>query len=184
MTARDYPTTGITIHWDSDICIHSGVCARSLPEVFRPREKPWVEPDNAGAAAIAATVDRCPSGALRYTRTVVELAPPGALLAPPPAPAPSASPSPSPAPSPAPPVDVEDEAEDEAVDEPLVTITATANGPYAVRGPATVYAADGTVLREVTRVAFLCRCGHSATKPFCDGSHQRVGFTDGQTSGA
>jgi uncharacterized Fe-S cluster protein YjdI/CDGSH-type Zn-finger protein len=167
VTARDYPTTGITIHWDSDICIHSGVCARTLPQVFRPREKPWVDADAADADAIAAAVDRCPSGALRYTRTDVEQAQPGVLLLPPPAPdAP------------------EDEADAEAGDEPAVTVTATANGPYAVRGPATVYAADGTVLREVTRVAFLCRCGHSATKPFCDGSHRRVGFMDAPTPGA
>jgi uncharacterized Fe-S cluster protein YjdI/CDGSH-type Zn-finger protein len=169
VSTRDYPTTGLTIHWDSDICIHSGVCARTLPQVFRPREKPWVEADAADADAIAGAVDRCPSGALRYTRTAVEIAPPGALLLPPPAPEASED---------------EDDAEAEAADEPTVTVTATANGPYAVRGPARVYAADGTVLREVTRVALLCRCGHSGTKPFCDGSHQRVGFTDDQTPGA
>ena len=43
-----------------------------------------------------------------------------------------------------------------------------------------VIAADGTVIRETSK-AYLCRCGHSAKKPFCDGSHKRVGWTEDQT---
>ncbi len=58
------------------------MCARTLPQVFRPREKPWVDADAADADAIAAAVERCPSGALRYTRTDVEPAPKGELLLP------------------------------------------------------------------------------------------------------
>jgi CDGSH-type Zn-finger protein len=34
------------------------------------------------------------------------------------------------------------------------------------------------MIREDTRVA-LCRCGGSANKPFCDGTHRRIGFTTG-----
>jgi CDGSH-type Zn-finger protein len=34
---------------------------------------------------------------------------------------------------------------------------------------------EGNVIRTDTRMA-LCRCGHSANKPFCDDSHYRVGF--------
>lgn len=49
------------------------------------------------------------------------------------------------------------------------------DGPLFVRGHIRVVGADGTVLREDTRMA-LCRCGHSNNKPFCDGSHRRVGF--------
>ena len=33
------------------------------------------------------------------------------------------------------------------------------------------------MLRE-TGKAFLCRCGHSANKPFCDGSHRKVGWSE------
>ena len=49
------------------------------------------------------------------------------------------------------------------------------NGPLLVRGRVRVVGSDGHLIREATRVA-LCRCGHSENKPFCDGSHSRVGF--------
>ena len=58
-----------------------------------------------------------------------------------------------------------------------VTIKARANGPYRVDGPVRVLDADGTefVLPQGSAIV-LCRCGHSANKPFCDKSHRRVGF--------
>jgi CDGSH-type Zn-finger protein len=56
-----------------------------------------------------------------------------------------------------------------------VKITALENGPLQVDGACTVLASDGTVVKEATKV-FLCRCGHSANKPMCDGSHKREGF--------
>jgi uncharacterized Fe-S cluster protein YjdI len=49
------------------------------------------------------------------------------------------------------------------------------NGPLFVRGRLRIVGADGEV-REDTR-AVLCRCGGSANKPFCDGTHRRIGFT-------
>lgn len=57
-----------------------------------------------------------------------------------------------------------------------VTIIPTENGPYEVSGEVTITAPDGTVIRETAK-AYLCRCGQSATKPFCDGTHRRVGWT-------
>ena len=58
-----------------------------------------------------------------------------------------------------------------------VTIKARANGPYRVEGPVRVVDAQGHefVLPPGDAIV-LCRCGHSATKPFCDKSHRRVGF--------
>jgi uncharacterized Fe-S cluster protein YjdI/CDGSH-type Zn-finger protein len=50
------------------------------------------------------------------------------------------------------------------------------NGPLFLRGNIRIVDADGEVIREDTRVA-LCRCGGSRNKPFCDGSHKRIGFT-------
>ena len=58
-----------------------------------------------------------------------------------------------------------------------VTIKARTNGPYKVEGPARVVDADGNeFVIQGGRAVALCRCGHSATKPFCDKSHRRVGF--------
>ena len=56
-----------------------------------------------------------------------------------------------------------------------VVIKATEHGPLRVKGPFTLVDADGTPY--ITRkTVFLCRCGASQRKPFCDGSHARVGF--------
>lgn len=59
---------------------------------------------------------------------------------------------------------------------PAVTITPTTDGPYEVVGEVRIAGPDGTVLREGAKI-YLCRCGHSANKPFCDGSHKREGWT-------
>jgi uncharacterized Fe-S cluster protein YjdI/CDGSH-type Zn-finger protein len=58
-----------------------------------------------------------------------------------------------------------------------LTVTPTPKGPLFLRGHVRIQGADGDVIREDTRVA-LCRCGASANKPFCDGSHRRIGFDD------
>ena len=55
------------------------------------------------------------------------------------------------------------------------TINARPNGPLYVRGRVRILGPGGHLIREDTRVA-LCRCGQSENKPFCDGSHRRVGF--------
>ena len=64
-----------------------------------------------------------------------------------------------------------------------VTIKARANGPYKVEGHVRVVDADGNefVLPEGSAIV-LCRCGQSRTKPFCDSSHKRVGFTSDDTA--
>jgi len=58
-----------------------------------------------------------------------------------------------------------------------VRITATENGPLSVKGPITIVDQDSNQydLGGRKRVA-LCRCGGSTTKPFCDGTHSRIGF--------
>ena len=61
-----YETPAITVTFEPDVCIHSGVCLAGLPAVFDIKRKRWVRPELASAADVAAQVDRCPSGALQY----------------------------------------------------------------------------------------------------------------------
>jgi uncharacterized Fe-S cluster protein YjdI/CDGSH-type Zn-finger protein len=55
------------------------------------------------------------------------------------------------------------------------TVKLQINGPLYLRGKVRIVGPGGHVLREDTRLA-LCRCGHSANKPYCDGSHFQVDF--------
>ncbi len=54
-------------------------------------------------------------------------------------------------------------------------ITLATNGPLLLRGPAVLCCAVTGAVMEAQKLA-LCRCGSSANKPFCDGSHALVGF--------
>ena len=63
---QTYETPGITVTFDPEVCRHSGVCIRGLPLVFDVDRKHWIRPELADAAEVAAQIDRCPSGALRY----------------------------------------------------------------------------------------------------------------------
>jgi CDGSH-type Zn-finger protein len=51
------------------------------------------------------------------------------------------------------------------------------NGPYLVQGHIMLKDHAGNVI-ETTAPFKLCRCGHSRTKPFCDGTHKIIGFVD------
>lgn len=137
MPGKDYVREGLTVHWEPEICMHSGVCARSLPGVFRPSEKPWIDIEGADPEQIIATVQACPSGALTFSA-----------------------------------------GQDEPAADPAATVTIhpTENGPLRVEGQVSLVDADGKVVRSGERFS-LCRCGHSASKPFCDGSHRKHGFT-------
>jgi CDGSH-type Zn-finger protein len=58
-----------------------------------------------------------------------------------------------------------------------VTVTVRPNGPILVTGPIVLVDPTGQqVVCPPDRPVALCRCGASTMKPFCDGSHSRVGF--------
>lgn len=56
-----------------------------------------------------------------------------------------------------------------------VTIKVLRNGPLSVSGSFTLLDADGNPVEHKERVS-LCRCGASTNKPFCDGTHSKIGF--------
>ena len=56
-----------------------------------------------------------------------------------------------------------------------VTIEARPNGPYVVTGTIELRDTNGNVIPTQARTV-LCRCGASTKKPFCDGTHSKIGF--------
>lgn len=57
----------------------------------------------------------------------------------------------------------------------VVDLQPLPNGPLKVVGNLELVSGTGHTVNRVTQ-AFLCRCGHSANKPYCDGSHKAAGF--------
>ena len=55
-----------------------------------------------------------------------------------------------------------------------VTIKIRDNGPLVVEGDFTLVDANGNEVPIVKKA--LCRCGGSTMKPFCDGTHSKIGF--------
>lgn len=150
MPSKDYVAGGITVHWRGERCIHSGRCVAGLPAVFDRDARPWVRADGADADAVAAVIDTCPSRALTYSRSDGAAVGAGA------------------------------ERPDEdtgGAGSAEVVVNVKAHGPLAIVGAVTVLDADGNVLSCDERT-FLCRCGGSGRKPFCDGTHKQRGDWD------
>ena len=61
-------------------------------------------------------------------------------------------------------------------DGPAASITACEDGPLLVRGEFALQAQDGTEIDARRGTVALCRCGASAIRPFCDGTHARIRF--------
>jgi uncharacterized Fe-S cluster protein YjdI len=64
MIKKEYTNGETTVIWQPHLCIHSGVCFKNLPAVFKPRERPWIQMENDTTANIINTVQACPSGAI------------------------------------------------------------------------------------------------------------------------
>jgi uncharacterized Fe-S cluster protein YjdI len=93
MNKKEYSNGEVTITWEPEKCIHSGICVKGLPNVFQPMEKPWIKIDAAATDSLVKQVQKCPSGALGYyfeegknqtestkTEQIVELMPNGPLM--------------------------------------------------------------------------------------------------------
>jgi uncharacterized Fe-S cluster protein YjdI len=65
---KEYTNGEITVVWEAGKCIHSGNCVRYNPDIFQPKEKPWIKIDGSTSEKIMDTVNKCPSGALTFYR--------------------------------------------------------------------------------------------------------------------
>jgi uncharacterized Fe-S cluster protein YjdI len=136
-TIKSYETEDIVVEWQPSLCIHSEKCWRGLPQVFRPKDKPWVYLEGAKDAEIKKQVDACPSGALSgYWKN---------------------------------------QKDDRPSNDSSTKVEVSKNGPLMVKGKIDIKHADGkSEIKE--KVTAFCRCGASENKPFCDGSHNQIGF--------
>ncbi len=65
--SKEYSNGDITIKWEPKICEHAGVCVKMLPKVYVPKNKPWIQIENATTEELKAQIIKCPSGALSYS---------------------------------------------------------------------------------------------------------------------
>lgn len=61
-----HPNGEITVLWIPERCAHAAVCVKSLPNVYHPKDKPWITVQNASTAELIEQIKHCPSGALQY----------------------------------------------------------------------------------------------------------------------
>ena len=134
---KKYSNNEVTVVWQPAKCIHSKKCFHDMPQVFDPRNRPWVNIEGDDPAAIIDQVGLCPSGAL----SIEQKAPP------------------------------------EVKPTEGFTIQVLVDGPFLVEGQGFITGVDGENT-DCNGTTALCRCGESSNKPYCDGSHARVGFKD------
>jgi uncharacterized Fe-S cluster protein YjdI len=63
---KEYKQGKLVITWEAEKCIHSGICARGLATVFKPKEQPWIKTDIEEDEKIIEQIKKCPSAALGY----------------------------------------------------------------------------------------------------------------------
>lgn len=63
---KKYSNGELTVVWKPQKCIHSGVCVKTLPMVYDPEAKPWINVENASTEELKEQIMKCPSGALSY----------------------------------------------------------------------------------------------------------------------
>ena len=66
MDTHEYNTGEITILWKPKTCIHAVVCVKMLPNVYNPKDRPWIKAENATDEELKNQIEKCPSGALSY----------------------------------------------------------------------------------------------------------------------
>lgn len=65
MEQHEYTNGEIIVIWEPKQCAHAGICIKLLPQVYNPKNRPWVNLSEANTTLIKEQVKQCPSGALR-----------------------------------------------------------------------------------------------------------------------
>jgi uncharacterized Fe-S cluster protein YjdI len=63
---KEYSNGELTVVWKPKTCIHAAECVKALPNVYNPKEKPWIKVENATTEELKQQIMKCPSGALSY----------------------------------------------------------------------------------------------------------------------
>jgi uncharacterized Fe-S cluster protein YjdI len=63
---KEYTNGEVTVIWKPELCKHAGICVKTLPEVYKPNEKPWINAEKGTTQALIDQINQCPSGALTY----------------------------------------------------------------------------------------------------------------------
>lgn len=63
---KEYSNGELTVVWKPQSCIHAAECVKALPNVYRPKEKPWIQIENATTEELKSQINKCPSGALSF----------------------------------------------------------------------------------------------------------------------
>lgn len=133
---KEYSNGELTVVWKPKKCIHSEICVKTLPNVYKPDEKPWIQVENASTDELKAQIKKCPSGALSFYMN---------------------------------------DGSDEESNSEATKAEIMKDGPLLVHGKINVVHPDGNTESKENVTAF-CRCGQSTNKPYCDGTHNKVGF--------
>ena len=64
----EYKNNEFTIVWQPNKCTHAANCIKHLPQVYNPKERPWLKIENATTKELMNQIDTCPSGALSYSK--------------------------------------------------------------------------------------------------------------------
>lgn len=64
MEKQEYKNGEITIIWQPKLCIHAGICVRTLSRVYNPKDRPWIKVEHATTQELRDQIAKCPSGAL------------------------------------------------------------------------------------------------------------------------
>ncbi|SMG07855.1 Uncharacterized Fe-S cluster protein YjdI [Marivirga sericea] len=64
MITKEYSNGEVTILWKAEKSIYAGICVKTLPKVYNPKDRPWIKVENASSEELIDQVSKCPSGAL------------------------------------------------------------------------------------------------------------------------